>query len=187
MSVIKPIHTDRFAAQLRERSIDLVGRRILISRFTGSGQEVDFALPATCNGYGRVHHFRCEEDELWPANPLPILPACRALGITPVPHLMTALVFQNAACAWRCWYCFVPEELLTADLNRSAWFTSAELIKLYSQVPDAPLIIDLSGGSPDSAGMDAVDDAGAHKRWACRQRAERADFAVTGLLLGIEA
>jgi uncharacterized Fe-S cluster-containing radical SAM superfamily protein len=63
--------------------------------------------------------------------------------------MMTALVFQNAACAWRCWYCFVPEELLNADQNRSAWFTAAELVDLYRQIPDAPRIIDLSGGSPD--------------------------------------
>jgi uncharacterized Fe-S cluster-containing radical SAM superfamily protein len=63
--------------------------------------------------------------------------------------MMTALVFQNAACAWRCWYCFVPDELLKADPNRSAWFTAAELVNLYRQIPDAPRIIDLSGGSPD--------------------------------------
>ena len=75
---------------------------------------------------------------------------------------MTALVFQNAACAWRCWYCFVPEDLLKADPNRSAWFTAAELVELYRQIPDAPRIIDLSGGSPDLVpGMDALDDAGA--------------------------
>ena len=130
MSVVKPIDTDRFAAQFRERSIDIVGRRVLISRFTGSGQEVDFALPATCNGYGRIHHFCRSKGEPWPANPLPIVPACHTLRIAPVPDVMTALVFQNAACAWRCWYCFVPEDLLKADLNRSAWFTSAELVKL---------------------------------------------------------
>ena len=141
--------TDRFAARLRERAIDVDGRRILISRLTGSRQEVDFTLPANCTGYGRVHHFRRATAEGWPANPLPITPACRALGIAPVPDQMTALVFQNAACAWRCWYCFVPEDLLKADPNRSAWFTSAELVDLYSQIPDAPLIIDLSGGSPD--------------------------------------
>ena len=145
----KPIATERVAARLRERSIDVEGGRILISRLTGSSQEVDLTLPANCNGYGRVRHFRLATAEGWPANPLPIAPACRALGIAPVPDLMTALVFQNAACAWRCWYCFVPEDLLKADPNRSAWFTSAELIDLYRQIPHAPGIIDLSGGSPD--------------------------------------
>jgi hypothetical protein len=131
-STAKPIDTERFAAQLRTRAIDIASGRVLISRLAGSGQEVDLTLPANCNGYGRVRHFRLATAEGWPANPLPIAPACSALGIVPVPDMMTALVFQNAACAWRCWYCFVPEELLKADLSRSAWFTA-----------------DLSGGSPD--------------------------------------
>ena len=145
----KPIDTVRFAEHLRARAIDVEGRRVLISRLAGSGQEVDLTLPANCNGYGRVRHFRLATAKGWPANPLPIVPACRALGIAPVPDLMTALVFQNAACAWRCWYCFVPEELLKADPERSAWFTADELVALYREIPEAPRIIDLSGGSPD--------------------------------------
>lgn len=145
----KPIDTEHFAAQLRARAIDVEGGRVLISRLAGSGQEVDLTLPANCNGYGRVRHFRLVTAQGWPSNSLPIAPACRALGISPVPELMTALVFQNAACAWRCWYCFVPEELLKADPARSEWFTAADLVALYRQIPDAPRIIDLSGGSPD--------------------------------------
>ena len=145
----KPIDTVRFAQHLRERAIDVPGRRVLISRLAGSGQEVDLTLPANCNGYGRVRHFRLATAAGWPTNPLPIVPACRALGIAPPPELMTALVFQNAACAWRCWYCFVPEELLKADPERSAWFTADDLVALYHEIPDAPRIIDLSGGSPD--------------------------------------
>lgn len=145
----KPIDTVRFAQHLRERAIDVPGRRVLISRLAGSGQEVDLTLPANCNGYGRMRHFRLATAAGWPTNPLPIVPACRALGIAPPPELMTALVFQNAACAWRCWYCFVPEELLKADPERSAWFTADDLVALYRDIPDAPRIIDLSGGSPD--------------------------------------
>ncbi|MGE3645619.1 MAG: radical SAM protein [Beijerinckiaceae bacterium] len=145
----KPIDTPRFAAHLRARAIDVDGHRVLISRIAGSGQEVDLTLPANCTGYGRVRHFRMATAAGWPANSLPIAPACRALGIAPVPDMMTALVFQNAACAWRCWYCFVPEELLTADPDHSEWFTAHELVDLYRQIPDAPRIIDLSGGSPD--------------------------------------
>lgn len=149
IAAAKPIDTVRFAAQLRARAIDVKGGRVLISRLAGSEQEIDLTLPANCNGYGRVRHFRVATAEGWPANPLPIVPACRALNIAPAPELMTALVFQNAACAWRCWYCFVPEELLKADTTRSAWFTGAELVELYRKISDAPRIIDLSGGSPD--------------------------------------
>jgi hypothetical protein len=60
----------------------------------------------------------------------------------------------------------VPEELLKADLSRSAWFTAAELVDLYRQIPDGPRIIDLSGGSPDLVPewtpwmMRALTDAG---------------------------
>lgn len=145
----KPIDTQRFAAQLRARAIDVANGRVLISRLAGSGQEMDLTLPANCGGYGRVRHFRLTTAKGWPPNPLPIAPACRALGIEPLPELMTALVYQNAACAWRCWYCFVPEELLRADLERSEWFTAFELVDFYRQIPDPPRIIDLSGGSPD--------------------------------------
>jgi uncharacterized Fe-S cluster-containing radical SAM superfamily protein len=148
-SPAKPIDTERFAARLRARAIDVEGGSVLISRLAGSGQEADLTLPANCNAYGRVRHFRLATSKGWPTNPLPIAPACRALGITPVPELMTALVFQNAACAWRCWYCFVPEDLLRADPNRSEWFTAMELVELYREIPGAPRIIDLSGGSPD--------------------------------------
>ncbi len=162
----KPIDTERFAARLRARAIEVESGRLLISLLAGSGQEADLTLPANCNGYGRVRHFRQATAEGWPANPLPIVPACRALGIAPAPELMTALVFQNAACAWRCWYCFVPEELLTADPNRATWFTAAELVELYRQIPEKPRIIDLSGGSPDLVPewtpwmMRALKDAG---------------------------
>ena len=79
----KPIDTERFAARLRERAIDVEGGRVLISRLAGSGQEVDLTLPANCNGYGRVRHFRLATAAGWPTNPLPIVPACRALGIAP--------------------------------------------------------------------------------------------------------
>jgi uncharacterized Fe-S cluster-containing radical SAM superfamily protein len=163
---VKPIDTDRFAAHLRAQAIDIKGSRILISRLAGSGQEVDLTVPANCDGYGRIRHFRLATAEGWPANPLPLAPACRALGIGPVPELMTALVFQNAACAWRCWYCFVPEDLLRADPNRSAWFTAPELVQLFRRIPDPPRIIDLSGGSPDLVPewtpwmMRALQDAG---------------------------
>lgn len=165
-SPTKPIDTPRFAARLRARAIDVDGGRVLISRLAGSGQEVDLTVPANCNGYGRIRHFRLATAQGWPANPLPIVPACQALGVAPVPDMMTALVFQNAACAWRCWYCFVPEELLKADPERSAWFTADELVGFYRQIPNAPRVIDLSGGSPDLVPewtpwmMRALTDAG---------------------------
>lgn len=145
----KPINTARFAARLRERAIDVPNRQLLISRLAGSEQEEDLSEPVNCGGYGRVRHFKKATADGWPRNPLPIIPACRALGIASAPDMMRAQVFQNAACAWRCWYCFVPDNLLSADRRTSDWLTPDHLVALYRDETDRPLIIDLSGGSPD--------------------------------------
>lgn len=68
---IKPIDTDRFAAQLRARAIDLKGGRVLVSRLAGSGQEADrerAPITATCSGQldialkrSRRTHFRWKQ------------------------------------------------------------------------------------------------------------------------------
>jgi uncharacterized Fe-S cluster-containing radical SAM superfamily protein len=142
------IDTARKSASLRGRAIDVAGRKLLISRLAGSEQEGDLQLPTNCGGYGRVRHFKLATSSGWPENPLPIVPACKALGLTP-PPVMMAQVFQNAACAWRCWYCFVPYNLLSADPKRSEWLTPEKLVQLYAEEPERPSIIDLSGGSPD--------------------------------------
>lgn len=142
------IDTAGFSARLRAKAIDPGGRRVLISRLEGSDQACDLTVPPNCGGFGRVRHFRQATSPGWPANPLPIVPAARALGFEP-PPAMTAQVFQNAACNWRCWYCYVPYNLLAADPARSAWLTAEDLVALYAAEGERPLVIDLSGGSPD--------------------------------------
>jgi uncharacterized Fe-S cluster-containing radical SAM superfamily protein len=144
----KLIDTAKTSERLRERAIRPSERKVLVSRLGGSEQEPDLSLPCNCNGFGRIRHFRQKTSQGWPSNPLPILPACKALGIAPLP-VMTAQVFQNAACAWRCWYCFVPYNLLSADPKRGEWFTAEDLVRLYESETEQPLVIDLSGGSPD--------------------------------------
>jgi uncharacterized Fe-S cluster-containing radical SAM superfamily protein len=84
----------------------------------------------------------------WPPNPLPIDPACKALGL-PRTDRIRAQVFQNAACAWRCWYCYVPFNLLAGDPSRGEWVTTDDLVARYTAESERPAIIDLSGGSPD--------------------------------------
>ncbi|MBI1777194.1 MAG: hypothetical protein HYR63_17795 [Proteobacteria bacterium] len=148
-ALTKPIDTAKLSETLRARAIDVAGRRLLVSRLAGSEQEVDLSAPTNCRGYGRVRHFKQTTSSGWPINPLPIVPASKALGINPPPQMMRAQVFQNAACAWRCWYCFVPYNLLSANQSLSAWLTPEELVSMYQAEPDRPRIIDLSGGSPD--------------------------------------
>jgi uncharacterized Fe-S cluster-containing radical SAM superfamily protein len=143
------IDTARFAKLLRDKAIDVVNGKVLISRIAGTTQEADLAVPPICDGYARVRHFKMATAQNWPPNPLPILPASFALNISPSPDVMEAIVFQNAACAWRCWYCFVPEKLLNADPRESSWLTGNDLVNHYLSLQDPPLVIDLSGGSPD--------------------------------------
>lgn len=142
------IDTDQFSHRLREKAIRPATKDILISRIDGSAQETDLTEPPNCDGYGRIRHFRLATSEPWPPNPLPILPASHRLGLTP-SEMMTAQVFQNAACNWRCWYCFVPFNLLSADEDNAGWLTADAMVDLYLHEPDRPLIIDCSGGQPD--------------------------------------
>jgi uncharacterized Fe-S cluster-containing radical SAM superfamily protein len=144
----KHIDTLVMSEQLRARAIDLPTRKLLISRLSGSAQEPDLTVPSNCKGYGRIRHFRQQTSPGWPVNPLPMVPACKALGME-APLVMKAQVFQNAACAWRCWYCFVPYKLLSADPKHSEWMTAEDLVRMYQSEQDRPLVIDLSGGSPD--------------------------------------
>lgn len=162
----KMIDTASFAPNLRDRAIRLEQKSILISVLAGSDQEGDLSEPTNCEGLGRIRHFKHETAKNWPINPLPTVPAARALGIDLQIDSMNAQVFQNAACPWRCWYCFVPYNLLSANQSRSKWMTAAELVDLYESEARPPRLIDLSGGSPDLIPewsiwmMDALEAAG---------------------------
>jgi uncharacterized Fe-S cluster-containing radical SAM superfamily protein len=145
---VKAINTDSFSAALRAKAIDVGARKLLITRFTGSEQEKDLTEPANCDGFGRVRHFKRQTSSGWPENPLPMDPASKKLGLPPT-NILKAQVFQNSACNWRCWYCYVPFDLLSASTKNAAWLSANELIDLYLKSNDPPRVIDLSGGQPD--------------------------------------
>lgn len=142
------IDTDHFSRELRRRLIDPARRRVLVSRLAGSEQERDLRRGVNCGGLGRLHQFRCENRSGWPANPLPIAPARAALGLPPGERLV-AQVFQRAGCNWRCWYCYVPDRLLTARDDQGTWLSADDLVAHYAESPDRPPVLDLSGGQPD--------------------------------------
>ena len=144
------LDTARRDASLRPRVIDTSTRSVLVSRIGGTPQEQDLSAPTNCDGFGRVRHFRRRVVPGWPDNPLPIVPAASWLGVPP-PEEMTAQVFQLAACAWRCWYCYVPYASLRADPATSAWHTTDALVDAYLDLDERPPVLDLSGGSPDLA------------------------------------
>ncbi|MDQ3132292.1 MAG: hypothetical protein M3Q99_16210, partial [Acidobacteriota bacterium] len=93
------IDTDAVSERYRKLAVDTDGRRLLVTKFSGTEQEKDFTEPANCEGFGRIRHFRRNSNNGWIPNPLPIDPACKALEITPTDTLR-AQVFQNAVCNW---------------------------------------------------------------------------------------
>lgn len=142
------LNTEIVSEKYRKALIDHTNRRVLLTNFIGTEQEQDLTEPSNCLGYGRIRHFRRSLSDQWPENPLPIEPACKALNL-PITNIMRAQVFQNAACNWRCWYCYVPFNLLTANKKHAGWLSAEEMINLYLKEDDRPLIIDLTGGQPD--------------------------------------
>jgi uncharacterized Fe-S cluster-containing radical SAM superfamily protein len=133
---------------LRKLCIRPDEQRLLIGRIAGTPQEGDLTVPPNCHGFGRLRHFKRSVANGWPLDPLPIDPANKALGFPPV-DMVVAQVFQVAACDWRCWYCFVPESALRGDSKRGRWFSASDLVDLYLAEDPRPLVIDLSGGSPN--------------------------------------
>jgi uncharacterized Fe-S cluster-containing radical SAM superfamily protein len=140
--------TDHLSAKYRTALIDPVSHRLLITNFIGTEQERDLTEPPNCDGFGRIRHFRRGEGAGWPLNPLPIDPACQSLSLAPT-DILRAQVFQNAACNWRCWYCFVPFNLLAANPKHTGWLTPVQMVDYYLAQPDRPRVIDLTGGQPD--------------------------------------
>jgi uncharacterized Fe-S cluster-containing radical SAM superfamily protein len=143
-----PVDTEGLAAKYRAQTIDLVNRRILVTDLRGTVQENDLSESPNCGGFGRIRHFRRATSEGWPTNPLPMEPANSRLGLAAADSI-NAQVFQNAACNWRCWYCFVPYELLSANPAHSSWLSASDLVSLYERESRRPPLIDLSGGQPE--------------------------------------
>jgi uncharacterized Fe-S cluster-containing radical SAM superfamily protein len=148
LDLLPVIDTGKFSAHLRRRGLRLDSREVLITKFNGSKEAEDFTLPPNCQGFGRIHHFRRFQGDNWPSNSLPIDPARKALQL-PSSDMLQVQVFQNAICSWRCWYCFVDFDLLSANPRFSEFKTCEQILDLYSAERDRPLVIDLSGGQPD--------------------------------------
>lgn len=142
------IDTDDFSEKLRLKGIDTTNKKVSITNFEGSEQEKDLTEPANCNGFGRIRHFKASKSEDWPPNPLPIFPAFKKLGLD-VGDKISAQVFQNSICNWRCWYCFVDFKLLSGSRKYSSFLHCDEMVELYLSNKVRPPMIDLSGGQPD--------------------------------------
>ena len=148
MNTQKPLDSERLAESLREKSVNRQAKAIRMTKFPGSDQARDLSLPPNCGGFGRIHHFRLEPDPNWITNPLPTLPTCEYLNV-PVTDVLLAQVFQLAACDFRCWYCFVDFNLLSADPKRSEMVTPKQLLQMMLDEKVNSQVIDLSGGQPE--------------------------------------
>ena len=135
------------SVRYRAKMINPEKRCLLMTNFIDSEQERDLSEPPNCKGFGRIRHFRRTTSPSWPPNPLPIDPASKALGLAST-DILRAQAFQNAGCNWRCWFCFVPFNLLAASHQHSDWLTPEALVKLYLNQQDPPSMIDLTGGEP---------------------------------------
>lgn len=136
--------------RLRSKCVRIREKEVLVARIAGTLQEADLSVPPNCNGMGRLRHFRRHITEGWPLDPLPIDPANKALG-RPPSDVVVAQVFQLAACDWRCWYCFVPEQSRTGDAREGQWLSPRDLVEMYLEEVPRSYVIDLSGGSPNLA------------------------------------
>lgn len=142
------IDTEDVSRHLRGKAINVTERKLLITNFHNTQQEEDLSEPANCNGFGRIRHFRLGSGTNWLLNPLPILPAAKALGIESGFEIR-AQVFQNSICNWRCWYCFVDFKLLSGNSTYSSFLSCDEMLDLYLAENNPPEMIDLTGGQPD--------------------------------------
>ncbi|MFC1640687.1 radical SAM protein [Patescibacteria group bacterium] len=132
----------------RKKLLDQHNRKLLMTRLKDSQQESDVTLPVNCHGFGRLHNFRCNPDPNWIPDPLPAQPACDFFGIQ-MPDAVLAQVFQLAACNFRCWYCFVHEDMLAANTNVASFVSPEELLHWMTEENVKSRIVDLSGGHPE--------------------------------------
>lgn len=128
-------------------SIYKQGKEFLISKLHNSPQEADLSIAPNCDGFGRLREFKRNKSD-WPSNALPLDPAFRALNL-PFEDRILVQIFQIAACNAHCWYCFVPDEMKTADETKAKWFTAKGLLDLFEKSEIDAKVIDLSGGNPE--------------------------------------
>jgi uncharacterized Fe-S cluster-containing radical SAM superfamily protein len=143
------INTDEISERYRAKAINVDTKSLSITNYRNSIQEQDLTEPANCDGFGRIRHFKYKvTGSNWPVNPLPIIPVSKKMNLK-ITEELSAQVFQNSICNWRCWYCYVDFKLLSGNPNYSSFLTCENLLELYLAQENPPILIDLSGGQPD--------------------------------------
>lgn len=142
------IDTINFSRKLRNKSINKVEKKVLIARLYDSLEEGDKYTKTNCEGFGRIRVYKNYTIHLRTAVYPTLKPKPMFRGHAPVEVLRTQ-VFQLASCNWRCWYCYVDDDRLAANMNVAKFLSPDEMLDMYLDQEDPPDIIDLSGGEPD--------------------------------------
>ncbi len=133
--------------RLRPLLVQRHKRRIRLSRIEETRQSKDLRAPVQCNGFARIRHFALSKSQRWTQDPLPLIPAAKALSVTP-DAAGPACVFQIAACDFRCWYCFVGEESLNPRNGINEFISVDDMLECFFSLEDRVYVLDLSGGNP---------------------------------------
>jgi hypothetical protein len=135
---------EQAAARMRAKVLDKSARAIRVARWFDSIQPVGQAFASNCAGVGRTREYSSFNLFLNPrSSDGKVIPLRRGI---PLSQAVRSQVYQVAICNWRCWFCYVDEEHLSADTTCSEVLTVSSMLDLYLALPDPPPAIDLSGG-----------------------------------------
>lgn len=138
---------DTLAEYLRPRIIKVAERQLLLARFYGTDQSHDVTSGINCDGFGRLHYYS-RPSPRWSPVPIPELPAAWHLGLEP-DQTRIAQLFQNAACDFRCWYCFVDRDSLAGKETVGEFMSAERIVDLYVREGIPTPVLALTGGQPD--------------------------------------
>jgi uncharacterized Fe-S cluster-containing radical SAM superfamily protein len=142
------IDSDRFASNLRRTLVKTEEQKVLLAQISGAKQSHDKYTLENSGGFGRTREFTSFSMHLSRVRTLAGRPIPLLRG-HPRTSVVRSQVFQLAGCNWRCWYCYVDDELLGGSPSMGKYVSASELLDMYLKLSDRPPVIDLSGGQPD--------------------------------------
>ena len=143
----KGVCSDKLSMMMRKRAIILEQKRVLIANFLGSDQERDIAGGINCKGFGRKRTISVTPPPRWTGVPERIAPAAIRLGISP-EEASICQVFQVPVCNFRCWFCYVPDDMRQGECQ-AGYFRADELLGKLLMDSSPPRLLVLSGGEPN--------------------------------------
>lgn len=161
------------------------GSRVLIANLAGTAEADDPYTVLNCGGFGRIRSFERFGFHAPLGDDIESTRTRAFLMRSDAPIFATQTqVFQLAGCSWRCWYCYVDEDRLSANPRIGSMLSAAELVELYIAETERPQIIDLSGGQPDLLPSWPVEVLRAlSSRPECSRVNVRSEDNLTGRLL----